>query len=250
MERQFSMLEEVEDQIAMDPSGFVLDRVAPDARVDVAMQLLFDPGVLEEMQDRIVKAGVEGGIAALLESPEALRVTRAELKAARLETRETLRGAATERKAARESARRVATQIEQMIPEQIVGERREQLYQAALQDVSERCRRLRIVNLEPEDVALLVGDRFRREGITPAPAGGKKEAAPGGAPAPKGRTGEQFTQASAARKTAAAVAPAGAGAPAARPRPTLPSSTDGHETEARLKFIREHGGLAAALGKR
>jgi hypothetical protein len=245
IERQFEQLEAVEDQIGLDPAGFVLERVAEAVRPDVAMHLLFDPGILEAVQERLAAAGVEGGLAGVLENPDALRVLRAELKSGRLELREQLRGQADQRRQLRASAQRVAGQIEALIPESIVGEERDRLYSETVRDVSERCRRLGIQKLAAEDVALLVGDRFRQQGIAPAPAraedgNGKPAAKP---PAPVGRTAAQFQQDQDARRKAAAAAPAGVGAPAAKPRPTLPPTTEG-----RIALIRKIG-LRAALGK-
>jgi hypothetical protein len=195
--------------------------------------------------ERLGKLGIETDLAGVLGNPEALRALRVELKESRLDLREQLSAKNTERKTSRDNARRVATQIESLIPETIIGEQREKLYQDALQDISERCRRLGIKNLESEDVALLVGNRFRAQGITAAPAkdagNGTKPAA--GPPPASGRTAAEFEQARKAKLAAAAAAPAGVVAPAAKARPVLPPTTEG-----RIALARKHG-LRALLGR-
>jgi len=245
IERQFDQLEAVEDLITLDPAGFVLDRVDQVVRPDVAMHLLFEPGMLEAVQERLEQMGVEGGIAAALESPETLRVLRAELKAGRLEMRETLREKADQRRTLRAAAARVSGQIDALIPEHIVGEQRDQLYEEARRDIVARAKKYGVQDLDAEDVALFVGRVLRQHEIAAVPArsAGDGKPATSRPPVPAARTGAQFTQGRDARQKAAAAAPAGAGAPAAKPRPTLPPTTDG-----RIAYIRQHG-LRAALGK-
>lgn len=246
LERQYERLETIEDQIAMDPTGFVLDRVAEPYRAEVALQLILEPGVFEAVQERLAKAEIEGGLAGLLDNPTELRVQRAQLESSRLRMEKNLRTQADERRAMRANAQRVAAQVEKLIPETIVGEERERLYRETLKDVSDRCDRLGIRNLEDQDVQLFVGTRFRERGIAVAPVSGPKGNGKPAAkpPVPKARTAAQFTQAKDARQKAAAAAPAGAGAPAAKSRPTLPPTTD-----ERISLARRVG-LRTLLGKR
>ena len=245
-------LADVEDMIAVDPTGFVLEHVPPTVRTEIAMQLLFaEPAageganVLDAIQERLRKGGAENGLADVLEDAQALRTLRAELERDRLKLRDTLRVRNEERKAMAANAERVAAEIDRLIPTNITGEKRELLFRDAVKDVKERCERLGINQIEPEDVQLLVSERFRRQGIELAGRNGDgaRVGAPGAPAAPaKGRTAAQFTQAREARRAAAAAAPPGAGAPAAKPRPELPKTT----TE-RIALIRKIG-LKAALG--
>jgi hypothetical protein len=210
------------------------------------MQLLFDPGILEAVQETLAKKhGFDGGLANLLENPDNLRVLRAELKADRLELRDTMRTQAEGRREQRANSLRVAAQIESMIPETIVGEQRDKLYSDALNDLSARCKRLGISKLEAEDVTVLVGSRLRQAGITVAPAkdAGKNGKTAAATPPAPGRTAAEFEKARQAKLKAAAAAPAGVGAPAAKPRPEMPPTTEG-----RIALIRKIG-LKAALGR-
>jgi hypothetical protein len=240
-------LAELEDKIAIDPTGFVLDQVQEADRTAIAMQLFFEPAVLDAIQGKLKESGVEGGINDILENPEALRTLRAELKAERLELRDQLRQATEQRRAMQANAEKVVAEIEKLIPESVAGEQRELLFRDAVRDVRDRVQRLGLTQIDPQDVQLLVSARFRQMGISLSADGNggadRNKAAPGQPPAaPAGRTAEQFKQAREARRVAAAPAPAGAGAPAAKPRPNLPKTT-----EERIKLARKVG-LRALLG--
>jgi hypothetical protein len=250
IQQQRAELSEVEDMIAIDPTGFVMEHVPEKVRIDIAMQMFFEPGVLEAVQanlaERLKDTGFEGGLAEILGDPNALRTLRAELKTSRLELKEQLRAQNEERKAMTANAERVAGEIDRLIPVAITGEKRELLFRDALRDVKERCQRLGLKQIDPQDVQLIVSDRFRRQGIDLTAAGngdaGKGPAPAGAAAAPKGRTAEEFQQARDVRRAAAATAPAGAGAPAAKPRPDLPKTT-----AERIKLARKVG-LRSLLG--
>ena len=248
IQRSQTELRELEDKIGIDPSGFVLEQMQEADRSEIAMQLFFEPAVLDAIQAKLKAAGVEGGIADVLESPDALRTLRAELKASRLEMRDRLRQSNDQRRAMQANAERAMQEIERLIPESVTGEQRELLFRDAIRDVKERVQRLGLTQIDPEDVQLLVSARFRQMGISPAAAGNggseRKPGAPGQpAAAPAGRTAEQLKQAREARRAAAAPAPAGVGAPAAKPRPDLPKTT-----EERIKLARKVG-LRSLLGR-
>lgn len=246
LERQTDLLESVEDQISMDPTGFITERVSEEVRPQVAMQLLFTPGVLEAVQDHLAKAGYEGGITGLLDNPEGLRTLRAELERDQLKLEKVMRQEADGRKAARANAQRIAAQIEKMIPDSIVGTQREKLYNETVSELSVRAKKLGIAKLDDEDVEYLVGVRLRQAGIRPTPPqSGKAGEQPGraGASAATGPTADKLKADQAARRRAATAAPAGAGAPAARARPELAPTTEGRIAQAR-KF-----GLRRLLGR-
>ncbi len=247
IQRSQGELRELEDKIGIDPSGFVLEQMQEGDRTEIAMQLFFEPAVLDAIQAKLKAAGVEGGIADVLESPDALRTLRAELKASRLEMRDRLRQSNDQRRAMQANAERAMQEIERLIPESVTGEQRELLFRDAIRDVKERVQRLGLTQIDPEDVQLLVSARFRQMGISPAAAGNggsqPKPGAPGQPAAPAGRTAEQLKQAREARRAAAAPAPAGVGAPAAKPRPDLPKTT-----EERIKLARKVG-LRSLLGR-
>lgn len=236
-----TQLEEVRDQIEIDPTGFVLEHVADDVRAEIAMQLIFDPTVLAQLRDRLGEGENPTTLAEILESPDSLRIVQAELKASRLETSEKLRAHNTEQKEMRANGEALMAEVNNLIPETITGKKRQFLFDDSMRDLTERCNRLGLKRLDPRDVKLIVSDRFREQGIdfaAPAPANAPAPAKPAAAAAPEQRTGAEFTQARTVKRAAAATAPAGAGAPAAQPKPTLPATTDERIKMARTKGLR------------
>lgn len=242
-------LTELEDMIAVDPTGFMLEHVPETVRLEVAKQLLFDPAVFKALRDTIAVA---------IEDPTELKVLQAQLKASRLDMRETLRTQNIERKAMQANGQRIAQEVDKLIPETITGSKRDLLFRDAIRDIKERCDRLGLKQVDPRDVVLIVGDRFREYGIDLRATGGegarpKPAPAPGAKPAAGAgdgeRTSQQFRDGSAARRAAAAITPAGVGAPAAKPRPDLPAKqNDGKDTERLIKHMRTKT-IRGVLGK-
>ncbi len=247
-------LSEVEDAIAIDPTGFVLEHIPEQLRSEIAMQLLFEPSVLSQIKEQLGAGDNPTSLAEIIENPEALRITQAELKADRLELRDKLRVHNEDQKAMRANGEAIAAEIQNLIPEEITGSKRSLLFGDAIRDVKDRCDRLKLRKLDPRDVKLIVADRFRDQGIDfarprtkgegsssarAAPAPGQPAAATAGGE----RTGPELVQARAVKRAAAASAPAGAGAPAAQPRPELPPTT-----EERIKLARKVG-LRQLLGR-
>lgn len=249
-------LMEVEDMIAIDPTGFVLERVSETVRTDVAMQLLFQPQVLQAIEERLSSNEAiaellgeeegQAGLASVLGNRLALRTLRAELEAGRLKMQGELRTQHETRRAMQQNAQSVAVEIDRLIPETITGEQRELLFRDALRDVKERITRLGLKQIDPQDVQLMVSDRFRRQGIDLSANGNRgtpRGSAPAPTAAPKGKTAEQLKRDRDLKRAAAATAPPGAGAPAAKPRPDLPKGT-----AERIKLARKLG-LRALLGR-
>ena len=252
--RKAADLSEVEDAIAIDPTGFVLEHIPEQLRSEIAMQLLFEPSVLSQIKEQLGAGDNPTSLAEIIESPDALRITQAELKADRLELRDKLRVHNEDQKAMRANGEAIAAEIQNLIPEEITGSKRSLLFGDAIRDVKDRCDRLKLRKLDPRDVKLIVADRFREQGIDfarprtkgegsssarAAPAPGQPAAATAGGE----RTGPELVQARAVKRAAAASAPAGAGAPAAQPRPELPPTT-----EERIKLARKVG-LRQLLGR-
>ncbi len=247
-------LTEVEDAIAIDPTGFVLEHIPEQLRSEIAMQLLFEPTVLQQIRENLAAGENPTSLAEILESPDALRITQAELGKERLELREKLRTHNDQQKAMRANGEAIAAEIQKLIPDEITGSKRNLLFGDAMRDVKDRCDRLKLRTFDPQDVKLVVASRFREQGIDfakprtngdgssptrAAPAPGQPAAAAAGGE----RTGAELVKARAIKRAAAASAPAGAGAPAAQPRPKLPPTTEG-----RIELIRKIG-LRAALGR-
>jgi hypothetical protein len=164
IQRSRTELTELEDKVALDPGGFVLDQMQEADRTAIAMQLFFAPGVLEGADERLRASGYAGGLRDLLDDPEAQRTIRAESKASRLEMRDRLREQHTNHRAMQASAQRIVAEVDRLIPQAVTGERRDRLFRDAVRDIRDRCERLGLTDLDPRDVALLVGQRLHAQG--------------------------------------------------------------------------------------
>lgn len=171
-------LAEVEDKIGGDPAGFVLAQMPEATRAEIAMQLFFEPGVLDAIQAKLREAGYEGGVLDVAESPDALRTLRAELKASRLEMRDTLQQRRQVETAMQANARAIIAEIEHLVPTHLADEQRARVVEDAVRDISDRCRRLGLTQLDPADVRPLVEQRLRALG----PMTARRSSAPAAAP--------------------------------------------------------------------
>ncbi len=241
IQRDREEITDIEDRLAVDPAGFLLDSIPVETRENVARNLLFDPEVWPLIEEDIRKS---------LESEEARELISTRAAKDRLEMKDTLRERATQRRDRQKNARAIMVKVDSLIPKEFDGTKRAALFRDAVGDVQKRLERLGVNEVDPEDVILMVAARFREHGIdlraiagggAPAPAApapGKPAAGGGAQP-----TAEELRRASDRRKAAAATAPAGAGAPAAKPRPELPATT-----QERIDLARKIG-IRAMLGK-
>lgn len=248
VERQAEELADVEDMIAVDPAGFVIDRLTPELRADVIRQVLFsDPAIFKALKDEIAGA---------IDDPDAFKMSNLKARADRGDLKEKLRTTNQERRDMQANGRKVVAELDRLIPETITGSKRETLFNDALRDIQDMTKRLGMKQMDLEDLPLAVAKRFREHGIDlratvgkGAPAG-QPQSPPGAAKAgEQGRSAQEFQKASDARRDAAAASPAGAGAPAAKGRPELPTGeADGSRTNRAIKLLRKSG-LRAGLGK-
>lgn len=248
---QAQELSEVEDAIAVDPVGFVLDKMPAEHQIDIARQLIMgSPAVFKALSKELGEA---------LDDP-ALR-DRHQLTAenSRLKMKETLRNSLVERKEMEANGRKVVAELNRLIPKTITGEKRESLFNDAIRDIKDIAKRMGMKQMPIEDIPLAVARRFREAGIDlraavagngGAPGGQPQSQAQPGAKAGEGeKTGQDFKAGADARRAAAAAAPAGVGAPASRARPQLPASKhDGKDTDRAVAELRK-GGIRRALGK-
>ncbi|MDZ7418784.1 MAG: hypothetical protein ONB52_21885 [candidate division KSB1 bacterium] len=238
LERKAEQLAEVEDLIASDPLGFVVERLSPQLKTDVAVSVLLEDGGLEQLDRRIqeilTRAGYDsaGGLQEVLADPHALRLLRSELRATRLQIREQLQALAEERRAQRAIAQKVADQVDELVPRDVGDLDRDVVVAKVTAYVRDRVARLGLQRLEPEDVALLVQQQLRDLGVRAAKQAGTRSPKP-----------EDLLKAQSEKRKAAAAAPAGAGAPVG-PSPKAPKTT-----EEAIHLARKQG-LRGLLGLR
>jgi hypothetical protein len=243
IDRQREQIESFDDAIEQDPVGVLLERTKPEIRAEVVWHALLTPGVLEELQARLAKEQVES-LDGLMQDPQLLRALRAEASDARNTMRERVRTTTAAKREASAAARRVSDQVEAALPSHLEGDDRDRVYSGALGFLRENLGSLPAAAIKPALVAAFLTDYLQAQGIALQPVGpgnGKLPVAPK-APQVAAKTGAQFTQAAAARRSASAAAPAGAGALPSKARPALPEST-----AERIALMRKQG-IARTLG--
>lgn len=190
IQRSRTELAEVEDKIALDPTGFVLEQLPEQRRAELAMQMFFEPGVLEAIQQQLGQGEDGRSLIDIIEDPDRLRTLRAELKASRLEMRDRLHAQHEAGKAMQANAKQIIAEIDRLVPTSLAGAQRERVFEDAVRDIRDRCRRLGLTQLDPADVRPLVEARLRalgpmtaRRSSAPAAAPSRpaRPAAPGGA---------------------------------------------------------------------
>jgi len=237
IDRQREQIEAFDEAIEQDPVGVVLERTKPETRAEIVWQALLTPGVLEEVQARLAKEQVDS-LDGLMQDPQLLRALRAEASDARKTMQERVRTTVAAKREATAAARRVADQVEAALPSHLEGADRDRVYNGALDYLRENLGNVPAAAIKPALVSAFITDYLQSQGIALQPAGPDNGKQPAAAKLPQmpAKTGKQFTQAAAVRRSAAATAPAGAGALPSKARPALPESTD-----ERIAFLRTHG---------
>jgi hypothetical protein len=218
--RQREELELVEQHMAIDPVGFLVEQVKPEIQVDLARHLLSLPEVFEAITKDIEE----------WQDPDKLALGRAELGRARSDrsrdTERQLRNMA----AVKEQGRRIRDTVEAIVPGDMADDEAAMFRDDCLSDIAAHCRaHPEIRSLRPDEVVGILERRLRHHGLTPEsalaglssgqPLRRATAAAPKKVPAPSipdeqtaRTTGAKLKQASVERREAAAVPGAGAGA--------------------------------------
>jgi hypothetical protein len=260
-------LTEREQQIELDPTGWMLDLVAdaPTIRLDdgteidvvehTVLHLLTQPKVWERLSPRVQQ---------LLEDDKELRATRAETNAQRSSIREEMRTVAEERAAVSRNLADVQATIGAILPATMPQAQQRMLYDDCLRDLQGYAGRHRLLTLPVNDIPAILATRLTANGINPAeaatraaesatrraaatgatrPASPARPAAPAPAarPAPAPKTGQRFVASAAQKQVAGAIPAGGAGSPSAAASLTPPNNPDGSKMsiEQRTNWHRE-----------
>lgn len=240
---------QIQEQIQIDPVGYLTGAVPAEVQADVALSLLTQPDIWERVRDTVLS----------FDDESTFNLTAAEARARRLELRDQLRTAVQQRHVVQENAAQVKQAVASLVPQTMSDEQAEAFYRDALRDLREHAERNGLRTLNVEDVPLLLARRMRMSGIDPMAAASRlaapqdptttgtpartpptRQGAPASGSAPSQRTGAQFRQASVARKAAAVTPAGGAGAPAATPLAPPP----GQSIAERIEWSRKHLKLA------
>lgn len=220
----------IDQQIEVDPAGFVLERVHPSTRKELLLALLTDETLAADDAVRALLDEWEG-------DPELRRKAARDLAARR---KQTVQQRTAETAATKEVAR-IAAHVSNL-GQNLDDDRGEVFYRTALGMVQAEAKRRGTVKLSDEEVTNLLKHHglLSAYGITVAAGKGSK---PGSkvsskvvTPEEARATGQQLKDQSARRRSAAAVAPAGAGAPSSAT--TLPK---GQTIEERIETVRKKG---------
>lgn len=247
----------MDQELEADPAQFLMERVHPDLRTEVALALLSDEKVFED-------PGVQDALREWEIDPSAREDFHSENAEERAEKAEKRRQEYRREVRTRNAVRNISRIVRDTIPEAWEEEKRNRYFRVALREIEDFAldpsRGRPTLDLDREDIIGLLDERgiLDRYEIDPG-SNGKKPFGSGGRRRASGSsrssgssgdsdpsvedardTGKRLQERSKRRREAAAVSPAGAGAPAARIE--LPR----HQTvEERIEFIEKKGGVGA-----
>lgn len=244
LERQRDELDMIEQHLAIDPVGFLTERVKPEIQLELARHLLSIPAVFAEINKDMTE----------WDDPDKLARRQAELRAARSDSR---RGAEREMALiaeAKEQGRIVRDTVFAIVPADMEEDDATMFVNDALGDVKAWAEaHSQVRRLRPEEVIGILERRLRHHGIAPESALAalssgqpfrrstaarpvKKAPASGTPDAEEARTaGAKLKQAGDRRRAAAAVPAGGAGA-----QPTKIELPAQQSVKERLAWVRKH----------
>lgn len=248
VQRDLQEAELLEEEIRMDPSGFVVERLPEERRAEVLRDImLFDDEAFAQAQELIDQWGT--GRAGQTDRREA-RLDRKEELSERREKLDNLREQARQ---AQEMGQKVVNALRDRIPQDMSAKRAEMFLEDAVSDVERHLERneISVAEFDIDKLPELISRRLEVYGIewnqttdgrsssgprTAKPAG--EEEAELAAKAEEARkTGARLRRAHARRKQAGQSAPSGAGSPGTSARPP-----QGAKLEDALDFARERAG--------
>lgn len=220
----------IDQQLEVDPAGFILERVHASTRKEVLLALLTDPTLAADDQVRELLDQWEGDPDARKDAAKRLADSRSNTVTRRVAE-----------KAATKEVARIASHVAKL-GQNLDEDRGEVFYKTSLTLVQQEAKRRGTVKLTEQEVTDLLKHHglLSAYGITVAAGKGSKPGskAPSKVVTPEEAraTGQQLVQDSVRRRSAAAVAPAGAGAPSSAT--TLPK---GQTIEERIETVRKRG---------
>lgn len=228
----------LEEEIRMDPSGFVVEKLPDERKAEVVEDILLES---DEIFDRVQQ---------LVDDWTADRTARREKRLERREERQERRKQFEQRRdkirAAREASQEIVSTLEAQVPPDMSSRRAQMFLEDAVRDVEEHLRsqdkplqqfdmdrlpelierRLEIYGIEwTEGGKATTNGRGSSEPRTARP-GGEEEAAKARKAEEARKTGERLRKAYARRKKAGQSAPAGQGSPGTTTRPPSDATLD------------------------
>lgn len=222
-------LAQVEDALKVDPTNFLLERVHPSSRLDVARNLMTEPEIFRAIGEEFFSGLDEQGV----------RQKQLELENARIRRQDTSLGEIGRRSEMRTQGAQIQDSLVRAIPEDMDAQRAALLQSDLERDVSQYIFAHRLRTLRPADIPPIIearlelygvdpaeaSERMQDTGLRPLPVRARTAARGDSPPAPArrtdrmpARTGEALAAQADARRRAGAVPGGGAGAPATGPQ--------------------------------
>ena len=194
-------LESIEDEMRLDPVGYITDRVHPTIKVELIKELLQD--------DEVLRAA-ETLLGEWMDDPAVRREQIADTKVQRIERKREAAETKVRQGQERQNARALWSKVMEITPQDMDHETAKMWHRDAMMEIQAHVQASNIETLNPDDLPRILASRMRLYGIgdnagrstaTPTDERGKKLAA---------ETGERFKR-KVARRRKAASSPVGAG---------------------------------------
>ena len=221
-------LEAIEDELKLDPVGYITQRVHPTIKAELIKEMLFDDETLKVAEDII---------GTWLDDPASRREQAADAKVKRVERKQEAQAARVRQTAERRNANAVWAKVQEMTPSDMDHETAKMWHRDAMLEIQSHVKASNIETLNPDDLPRVLAGRMRLYGIGEN-AGRKKPAQPTDTRGKKlaSEQGERFRK-KVARRRQAASSPTGVGGAAGRTQ--LPK---GATLDDALKSLKERVG--------
>jgi hypothetical protein len=215
-------LDEIETYIAEDPTGYLADRVRPELRQQVVLDLLLsDDSIYEAVAETLDK---------WLDSPHERRVQAAERRAQRIEKRSQFEQTKAQRAESQQRASVLLDTMRGYVPTNMEPDTARRFQQDMYRDLTEYGERYGWRDVTPENLSKILSFRLNQYNVNPNQLNGARRTNDGLVVAePANDAAKAIADARAAseriqkqyqrRRAAGATAPAGAGTPVNRARP-------------------------------
>jgi len=155
-QRDSVALQQIEEELRLDPAGYIGDRVHPSIRVELAKSLLLDDEVLQAVEDTLTK---------WIDDPSQRQVDAAERKATRVEQKEMFRAQRERVRADQENATAVFDKIMEITPADMDHATAKMWHTDAITEIQQHVRDNDIEKLDPEQIPHILAARMQLYGI-------------------------------------------------------------------------------------
>lgn len=149
-------LQQIEDELRLDPAGYITDRVHETVQIEVARALLLDDTVLQAVEDTLTE---------WIEDPSKRKVDAAERKGKRIEQREYFRTQRDRMRSDQANAKAVFNKIMEITPDDMDHATAKMWHSDAISEIQQHVRDKKIETLDPDQIPRILASRMRLYGI-------------------------------------------------------------------------------------